>query len=178
MLSLDSRRQGRGCALGDQPIDTGETAERWYQQQKDAEKDDVGPQRADEVDEAQEAHVELEEGEGCREDGVGARHGRILGVIGDGRVVHGGEGGGECQPESTERSEDDEGEGVAEDELKEGAEDHQHTAEEVVGPAKTLSVGTRSKERPKNRWLYLAYAGHDRQPSYRRFRSQLVLVQA
>ena len=149
VLSLYSRRQRLGCAFGDLPIDTGEAAERWYQQQEDAEKDDVGPQRADEVDEAQEAHVELEEGECCREDGVGARRGRILGVIGDGRVIHGGEGRGECQPESTERSKDDEGKGVAEDELEEGAEDHQHTAEEVVGTAKTLSVGTRSKERQR-----------------------------
>ena len=50
-----------GVALGQLPVGAGQDDEGHEQAEEDGHEDEIGPQRADEVDEAQEAHEEEEE---------------------------------------------------------------------------------------------------------------------
>jgi hypothetical protein len=125
VLSFKSCRQSIRCSLGNLPEGSREGGKGGYEQQEDREEDDVGPERADEEDEAQKAQVEREIGKSGREDRVAGRRGRVCGVVGNCRVKVRCKGGRVGEPESTEGSEDDEGKGVAEDELEDGGDYHQ-----------------------------------------------------
>ena len=125
MLSFKSRRQSIWCSLGNLPEGSREAGKGGYEQQEDREEDDIGPERADKEDEAQKAQVEWEIGKRGSEDRVAGRRGGMCGVVGDCRVKVRCKGGRVGEPESTEGSEDDEGKGVAEEELEDGADYHQ-----------------------------------------------------
>lgn len=114
-----------GVAVGELEVRAGEEAEGDDQRGEDGDEDDVGAQRADQVDEAESAHADLEHGcgntasIGCpREAGHkggrertetriesdrGRAQGRMRGVgrVRTHRVVGRREGGREAQPEST-----------------------------------------------------------------------------
>ena len=105
MLSSNSRRQSIWCSLGNLPEGSREGGKGGYEQQEDREEDDVGPERADEEDEAHKAQVEREIGKTGSEDRVAGRRGRVCGVVGDCRVKVRCKSGREGEPESTEGSE-------------------------------------------------------------------------
>ena len=144
MLELGCLLQSRRRRLSDLPEKAGQTAKGGDEQEEDEEEDDVGAEGADEEDQAQHAHVELEVGEGGREDGVAARGEGLGGRVGNRGVVVGRQRRAEGEPEGAEGAEDDEGEGVAEDELEEGAKDHEQAAEEVVDTAARMLEAAQS----------------------------------
>lgn len=74
---------GGGDAFGGLPEKAGETAEGGDEEGEDHQEDDVGAEGADHVDEAEDAHVQLEVGKGCGEDWVAGAGGWVGGVIGD-----------------------------------------------------------------------------------------------
>ena len=131
---------GGDDALGGLPEIAGETAKCGHEEGEDHEEDDVGSERADHVDEAQNSHVQLEVGESRSESWVGRAGSWISRIICDRCIVEWRESCGESQPEGAERAENHERECVAQDEFKERAKDHQETAEEVVGTTESLSI--------------------------------------
>ena len=131
---------GGDDALSELPEEAGKTAECRHEEGEDGEENDVGSERANHVDEAQDSHIQLEIGEGCREGWVGRARSWISRIIGDRGIVERRESCGECQPEGAKRAENHERECVAQDEFKERAKDHQETPEEVVGTTGSLSI--------------------------------------
>jgi len=132
VLTLERRLGGLRGRLCDLPEGARQAGKGGDEGAEDAEEDDVGAERADEVDKAEQTHVDLEEGEGGGELGVGRGRGRVCGVVGDAGVEVGRQGSPVGEPERAEGAEDDEGEGVAEDEFEDGAKDHKQAAEEIV----------------------------------------------
>lgn len=103
------------------PVRAGKEAESGYQGQEDHEEDDVRPQGADQIDEAEETHSEQEEREASVEaDCLQAilRRRERLGAVETVGVIRGLEGGGEGEPEGAKGGEDDEREGVADEPLE------------------------------------------------------------
>lgn len=124
-----------GSAIADCEEEGGEGAKRRDERRKDQHEDDVCPERADQVDKAQDAHVDVEIGKGGREDRVRAGLSRVRGIVGDRGIEVGCQGSTKGEPESAERTEHDKRERVSQDELEEASECHEKTAEKVVDTA-------------------------------------------
>jgi len=95
------------------------------QAEEDGYKDNVRPQRADQVHEAEQTHEEEEETKAGVEAGAGyarCRRGRVGRCVGAVGIERRGQGTPQGEPEATKRAEDDEGEGIAEKKLKDPAE--------------------------------------------------------
>lgn len=129
---LQQRQAEPKPALGVPPKGGRKAAERGHQDQKDAEEDQVRSDRAHQVDQAQHAHETKEEGEARLENrtlgttsagfagkGIG---GESIELLRQGRAVG--------APESRERGEDDETEGVSQYEFKEAPKKHEDDAED------------------------------------------------
>ena len=116
LLQPESQDRVSVCGL---PEGTGKGGETQDEEEEDADKDHVGAEGTDEVDQAQETHVQQEVGVGCLEGGI------CGGGCGGGRDGHVGARGIEvrgdrcavAEPEGAEGGENDEGEGVSEDEF-------------------------------------------------------------
>lgn len=120
--------------LSHEPVRGRQQEERHHEREEDDDKDNVGSQRADEEDEADETHEEEPEAD-ARVEALG-RQARGGGTVG-GRVAgEGGKGWGESRAvgevEAAKGAEDDGGEGVAEDPFEDAAGEHEETAHEEV----------------------------------------------
>lgn len=141
-LESASQRKSRSILVTDTigilPVRASEQTERAHEREEDDYEGHVGAQRADQVDQAEQAHEDEEEGEGGCESNSGLAGCYAGGAgwgVGPVGCVKRLESGGKGKPEGAEGHEDDEGEGVAEDELEEAADEHEKTAEEEVGSA-------------------------------------------
>ena len=131
------RQGGGGVSAGGVPVAGGEAAVHRAEGEEDEEEEHVGAQAGDQVDEAEDAHPQQEEGEGREEGRVGEADGGILLCrrVGAVRVIGWRQRRPEREPVRAVGAEDDEGEGVAEHEFEEAAGEHEETAEEEVGAA-------------------------------------------
>jgi hypothetical protein len=109
-----------------------EAGESRHQQREDQHKDDVRAKCNDEINKAQQAHIDMEEGESRVELRIRSRGGRVIWLIGRSSVVVRSECRAEREPEGAEGAEHHERESVAQNELEEGADDHKETAEEII----------------------------------------------
>lgn len=120
--------QSRGrlsVAQSEVPVRAGQDHKGQEQAEEDGYKDNVRPQRADQVHEAEETHEEEEETKASVEAGTGyarGRRGRVGRCVGAVRIERWGQGTPQGEPEATKRAEDNEGEGIAEEKLKDPAE--------------------------------------------------------
>jgi len=125
-------------AFGKAPEISGKTTKCRGQQGEDQDVDKVGPQGADEIDNAQKRHVGVEEAKRRKEDGrleAGRRISVWVWRICAKCIEPWGEGGAQRQPEGAKGAVDDEWEGIAEHELEEGSYNGEKATEEVVGAA-------------------------------------------
>lgn len=95
-----------------------QAAESWHKEEEDEEENDVRADRYDEVDEAEDTHVDLEERERALKDWISCGSGWVRWQVCDRGIVVWCKRCSEGQPESTECAENDEWEGVAQDELE------------------------------------------------------------
>jgi len=121
-----------GLALSDLEEEFCQTAECSNQSGEDEDKDNVGSKCHNQVHEAKNAHVHVEEGKCRRKDRVRRGSRRVRWVVGNRRVEVWCQSCAECKPEGTEGGEDDEGESVAQDKFEKSTQHHEKTTEEVV----------------------------------------------
>lgn len=142
MLGLGSADETYPCELirsldiatSCQEMHRRQQTERNYKREEDDDEDNIRPQGADEVDQAQDAHEDHEEAVAGIETGrvETARVVEPARGVEAGRVEGGHQHGAVAEPEAAEGTEDDEGEGIAEEELEDTGDEHEQAADEDV----------------------------------------------
>ena len=103
----------------------GQDAEGRDQEKEDEEEDDVRSDRDNTVDEAEDAHVHLEEAKCTHEGWIRSGGMWIVGEICNRGIERWRKGGAKSQPEGAECTKHDEWEGVSEDKFEERSENHE-----------------------------------------------------